>query len=228
MNHPFREIDDIDTKKWFRRADFTFEIPDDSIDEYSELDSSVLSDGFIVGEFEPRESVKGDIARAVFYFYTMYTEEALEADSDYFAEMQSDLCQWHVMDPADDLEIRNTNLIAVVQDDSPNPFVLDCTLAIRAYCPEIEASCSNQTVATIETAESASISLFPNPTTSSFEIVSPIKIARVELYNSIGKKVLSKSYSNEAIGLGSLPSGLYEVLLHSDKNVFSSRLKVIR
>ena len=170
LNHPFREIDDSDTKKWFRRDEFTFDIPNEQIDEYSELDSTVLSSGFIVGEFEPREEVKGDIARSVFYFYTMYRDEAISADPDYFEEMKDDLCQWHLADPPSRLEIEWSEMIGTVQDDKPNPFVLDCSVALRSYCQDLKANCSNQTVATIETAEESSIKIFPNPATDLVKI----------------------------------------------------------
>ena len=46
--------------------------PSQNRDKYSESASSV---------FEPREEVKGDIARAIFYFYTMYS---IVADDDFF------------------------------------------------------------------------------------------------------------------------------------------------
>ena len=46
------------------------------------------------GKFEPRESVKGDIASAVFYFYTMYQEEANEADFEFFESMKEVLISW--------------------------------------------------------------------------------------------------------------------------------------
>jgi endonuclease I len=38
--------------------------------------------------FEPRESVKGDLARAVFYFYTIHKSQA---DDSYFAEQKQTL-----------------------------------------------------------------------------------------------------------------------------------------
>ena len=67
-NEPFGEISDNQTDKWWRLNYSTTSIPNEHIDEYSEVDNS--------GRFEPREDVKGNIARSMFYFYTMYTNVA--------------------------------------------------------------------------------------------------------------------------------------------------------
>jgi len=229
LNHPFKEIDDSETKKWFRDAEFTFDVPIDRIDEYSELDSFAFPDGYVTGEFEPRESAKGDIARAVFYFYTMYTAEALAADSDYFEEMKADLCEWHVMDPVDDNELKFTHLIATQQDEKPNPFILDCTLALRSYCANQNLSCNNQTVATVELASHAGISIFPNPASNVVNIQSPMKLSRVEVYNEIGSKVITSLDNYSQIDLSTLSEGVYHVLMHADnEKVYSTKVTVVR
>ena len=44
-------------------------IPNQFIDEYSEVDNDNE-------KFEPREDVKGNIARSMFYFYTIYNNVA--------------------------------------------------------------------------------------------------------------------------------------------------------
>ncbi len=58
-------------------------IPPNNIDEYSESETAY---------FEPREDRKGDIARSMFYFYTMYSEVA---DDDFFEGQQEVLKIWH-------------------------------------------------------------------------------------------------------------------------------------
>jgi len=68
-NYPFSEVPDDETDVWYTDDVSMENIPTNSIEGYSER----LNGGFgNLGRFEPRESVKGDIARAVFYFYTMY------------------------------------------------------------------------------------------------------------------------------------------------------------
>ena len=83
--------------------------------------------------FEPRTAVKGDVARAMFYFYTMYEYEALGTDRDFFASQMEDLYDFHTIDPADSAEYARTHLIASIQSGKVNPFILDSTLIRRAY-----------------------------------------------------------------------------------------------
>lgn len=128
-NLPFGEIPDNQTDSWFWQDQELSNAPGSNRDFYSEL----LENGF----FEPREDHKGNVARAMFYFYTIYRAEAQAADANYFAPQRATLCQWHQQDPIDAQEWERTFLIAQYQDDKANPFVLDCTLAGRMYCPEI-------------------------------------------------------------------------------------------
>ncbi|MGB3547730.1 MAG: endonuclease [Saprospiraceae bacterium] len=126
-NLPFAEVPDNQTTRWYYLADNTSNTPPTAVrDLYSELRSGVA--------FEPREEFKGNIARAVFYFYTIYRPEADAADPAFFPAMATDLCNWHQADPADQRELERTWAIAARQSNQPNPFVLDCDLARRAYC----------------------------------------------------------------------------------------------
>lgn len=83
---------------------------------------------------EPAEHLKGDVARSIFYFYTMYRNAAVETDDQYFDNMRSDLCEWHQADAVDKVERTKNRRIALHQDNKVNPFILDHTLADRMYC----------------------------------------------------------------------------------------------
>ncbi|MBK8554885.1 MAG: endonuclease [Lewinellaceae bacterium] len=130
---PFAEIPDVQTQQWFRNAQVLSSIPIQNIDAYSESKT---------GSFEPREAVKGDLARAIFYFYTMYKDQADQADPVFFGIQRPTLCNWNEMDPADSAELVKTWRIAPYQENKPNPFILDCTLAFRTYCPNTPPSCT--------------------------------------------------------------------------------------
>ncbi|MEH2401851.1 endonuclease [Nostoc sp.] len=123
-NKPFDDIADISTKKWYRNNTVQSTIPSSAIDEFSESASS---------EFEPREKVKGDIARAIFYFYTIYRNQAEGVDLNYFQNQRQTLCKWNQQDLPDITEIERSHAIAQFQGND-NPFVLNVTLAERAYC----------------------------------------------------------------------------------------------
>ena len=125
-NNPYSEIDDILTNSWFYLNETLNEIPsEDLIDKYSESYTSSADD-----RFEPREDVKGDIARAMFYFYTIYP---WAADQDFFDIQKNTLFNWHYYDPATPEEIDRTWKIASYQEDIPNPFIIDPTLSWRIY-----------------------------------------------------------------------------------------------
>ena len=123
-NKPFNEIIDSQSTTWFWLDNQTSNIPSSNIDEYSENHGSY---------FEPREDRKGDIARTIFYFYTMYSEVA---DAEFFEGQKEILQTWHNQDPADANEIFRTWQIAEYQENKPNPFILDETLVERAYFHE--------------------------------------------------------------------------------------------
>ncbi len=128
---PFAEIPDANTDSWYYRDLTQSQRPNVNIDAYSEDNDT---------SFEPRESVKGDIARAIFYFYTMYKDQADLANPDFFENQRKTLCQWHEDDPVDSLEWERTFKIAKYQFDRPNPFILDCRLA-RLYCDSLDVGC---------------------------------------------------------------------------------------
>ncbi len=130
---PFADIPDGNTDTWYYLDQEQSGIQSSNIDLYSEV---VFNE-----HFEAREDHKGNIARAMFYVYTMYNSEVTSADPDFFAEQLETLCQWHLQDPVDQLEWERSWKIAEYQDGQPNPFVLDCTLAYRAYCQGITEAC---------------------------------------------------------------------------------------
>tara|TARA_B110001454_G_scaffold36928_1_gene36468 strand:+ start:33 stop:998 length:966 start_codon:yes stop_codon:yes gene_type:complete len=123
-NKPFGEINDWQTDTWFWQTQSTSNAPSSNINEYSESSSS---------SFEPREDRKGDIARTIFYFYTMYPNEA---DDSFFQNQKEQMKVWHNQDPSNNDEVIRTWTIAAYQQNKPNPFILDETLVLRAYFPD--------------------------------------------------------------------------------------------
>ena len=122
-NTPYAEIDDDNTDTWWRLNTSSSSVPGSNIDEYSEKENSQ-------GLFEPREDHKGNAARSVFYFYTMYESQA---DSDFFEQQKDILREWNLADEVDSRELARSARIAGWQSGKENPFVLDTTLVRRAY-----------------------------------------------------------------------------------------------
>ena len=71
------------------------------------------------GVWEPREEHKGDIARSIFYFYTMYPDAVGDISE---VGNTSTLYQWHLDDPVDAVEGERNDKIES-QQGNRNPYV---------------------------------------------------------------------------------------------------------
>ena len=127
-NHPFDEIPDAQADGWYRLAASQSTVPTANLAEWSEKDNDHPNAAY-TGRFEPRESVKGDIARAAIYFYTIYNTAA---DDAFWNAMKDVLLMWHAADPVDLEEYNRSEWIRTKQGKA-NPFILDPTLASRIY-----------------------------------------------------------------------------------------------
>lgn len=198
-NLPFGEINDNQTTNWYYKTEIKNEIPDININKYSERISS---------SFEPREDHKGNVARSIFYFYTMYEADAMEADPLFFEAQRETLCEWHYADPVDDLELERTYQIAGYQDDLPNPFVIDCSIPARTYCDQLSESCEN-IVSNNSIPQEPEISIYPNPV-SSFLNVKALGKNELILTDVLGRKLQVQQFKDElSIDFSQFTKGTY-------------------
>lgn len=82
--------------------------------------------------FEPRDEVKGDVARMMFYMAVRYEGDDDTADLElvdytgtsgpYLGDLDI-LLQWHLQDPVDDFEIHRNNVIFNQYQHNRNPFI---------------------------------------------------------------------------------------------------------
>lgn len=199
---PFADIPDAQTDKWFMNNQVSTTIPIQNKDLYAESNEN---------NFEPREASKGDLARSVFYFYTMYRAQANAADPNYFELQRPTLCQWNAQDPADDAELIKTWRIAPYQEGKPNPFVLDCTLANRSWCPETAPVCllGTSTPARVQPLE---MRISPNPATGSnarLDMVLPFSgTLKGRVLSVLGQELSTFQVQNAAAGAFSMPLDL--------------------
>ena len=127
-NYAFGEIPDAETDRWYVNDQSRTTPPPSNRELWSELDNSPGNRA--ERRFEPRESVKGDVARAVFYFVTAYPARA---DLQFYEQQKETLFEWHQDDPVDAAEARRNILKAAYQGNKLNPFIVDPTLIDRAY-----------------------------------------------------------------------------------------------
>jgi len=152
-NSPFQDIPDDQTKYWIHQDKVLTMIPRKDINLYSEFKSNT---------FEPVDFRKGDIARSIFYFYTLYKSAADKKSKTFFTSMLPDLCRWHRSDKADSTEIKRSLAIARIQSNV-NPFIFDPSLAERCYCaayPDLPI-------------KPFSVNIYPNPSKGLFYIYIP-------------------------------------------------------
>ncbi len=218
---PFLEIIDSQADKWYFEENIITSIPTQDIDDYSEL---------LTGDsFEPREKHKGDVARAYFYFYTMYKNQADQAAPDFFGIQQETMCEWHFEDPVDEKEWTRNEMIATYQGGKKNPFILDCRLA-RLYCDEIMGSCL--TVSTKEVA-SSSIEIRPNPANEMIYLaINAFDAERYTILASDGREISNGWFENDkksaTILTNDLKNGFYMVRIYNKNGHISGIAKFIK
>lgn len=110
-NYPFDEIDNDEVYKWYKNSTITTQKPSDS-ENWSKLAKSPH-------RWEPRDEYKGYVARAVFYFYTMYPEYDISRIGN-----GKNLLKWNSeFDPTSE-EIERNNMVEKYQGNR-NPYI-DC------------------------------------------------------------------------------------------------------
>ena len=214
-NDPFGEIPDDQTRTWYRGDASSSTVPTADLDEWSESRS---------GRFEPREDHKGNAARAVFYFYALYPDAISSSGDAFFAGMRYDLLAWNGLDAADDEETARSDWIAT-QQGTPNPFVLDSTLARRAFAPSPVAAEGGP-------AAGLAVAVYPNPTAGRLTVEAVgARDVQAEVVDALGRRVLVTDAvpgaGRLAVDLGGVPAGVYVVRVTAGGATASRRVVVV-
>lgn len=181
--------------------------------------------------WEPRDEIKGDVARILFYMSVRYEGEGDEPDLEIVDQVNtydmnepgkgfhgklSTLIQWHKEDPVDSFEIRRNNIIYTYQNNR-NPFIDN---------PEYVESIWDLQTGTDNLIDQLEYKVYPNPASSYFNIdLSPEKSIQVKLYTMNGYLVLntgttqSKRFSVEGVG-----PGIYILQIVTDNNSIRTKL----
>ena len=131
LDHPFAEIEDADADRWWGPDGVTRT----SAPSLTTRDLYTEKRNGSGAALEPREDRAGDVARAMFYVWAVYGPSGADQLDMSFWDAQRDvLLDWHAQDPIDQGEIDRTRIIERHQGTA-NPFVLDATLASRAFGP---------------------------------------------------------------------------------------------
>jgi endonuclease I len=231
-NYRFDEIDDEQTTRWYYLEQNLTSKPTENINEYSELLGGT--------SFEPREDHKGNVARAMFYFWTVYQNnvDIINDDFDnevFFNSMKDVLLDWHLQDEVDEAEIQRSLNIESVQGNR-NPFVHDTTLVRRAYfgAGPVGTSVEEEEIPKDFTLRQN----YPNPfnpsTTIEFELSSASTVS-LNIYNANGQ--LIEQLLNQRMVSGShqvvfnasnLASGVYVYSLKVGDQILNKQMTLIK
>ncbi|HPF11311.1 MAG TPA: endonuclease [Flavobacteriaceae bacterium] len=187
--------------------------------------------GVVGGNWYPGDEWKGDVARMMMYLYTRYGNQCLPSlmgtgPLQGSTDMLQLYLEWNVEDPVSEFEDqRNPHLENVY--GNRNPFIDNPYLATIIWGGPI-AEDRWHLFSVSEATANSQILLFPNPANTSFAVSSPYEIDSmgITIYTLTGEEIVSypKSKMNESIDVSNLPTGIYLVVISTDREKFEKKL----
>jgi hypothetical protein len=173
-------------------------------------------------------SWKGDVARSVFYMAVRYN--ALSVVNGDIADTTvgqlgdlASLLTWNTLDPSDDFEMNRNNYIYTWQVNR-NPFIDFPDLANYIWGSKVgQTWYSNLSTKAFGNLK---VLLYPNPAQKTINISGLNEMATVEIYNSIGAKVLETKFTGETHLKIDFPTGVYYAKINSGYKSIVKKLLV--
>jgi hypothetical protein len=173
-------------------------------------------------------SWKGDVARSVFYMAVRYN--ALSVVNGDIADTTvgqlgdlASLLTWNTLDPSDDFEMNRNNYIYTWQVNR-NPFIDYPDLANYIWGAKAgqvwHFNLSSNDFANLK------VNLYPNPAKKSITISGLNEVATIEIYNSIGTKVLETKFTGETKLNVDFPSGIYFAKINSENKTVIKKILI--
>ncbi len=184
--------------------------------------------------FEPRDSDKGDAARAMMYMSTCYTgvSSNLWAFPSYisagipYGQDQDVLKQWHYQDPPDNFEIARNDYVDSLQGNR-NPFIdsvqyacyIDFSNMTKITTPSFPSQCAVIGVNENSLNDDA-ILVAPNPSNGNFKFfvtTNKNQTATFKIYDMFGRTVIteqikvSNGHNSFDLNLNGLSKGIYSL-----------------
>lgn len=215
-------------------------------ESWSDMTSSYGTNALGDNVFEPKDNIKGNVARAMFYVLTTYdgfggSWAFNHIDSPGDEQDVSLLLQWHDQDPPDNFEIARNEYIYNVQGNR-NPFVdnpdwVDCidfkTLTLTGNCPLDTAQIDSTTIAISELTDNKNMLIYPNPIISNgfVKTLYNEEIIAVEVMSINGAKVpisykLDRNISTFTIE--ELTSGMYIMKIQTKEKLYFKKVQILK
>lgn len=180
--------------------------------------------------FEPRDEVKGDVARMLFYMAVRYDGSNGVADLELVDHVNTypnpehgklqKLLDWHLTDPPDEFELNRHEVIYSYQQNR-NPFI-DHPEYVELIWGDPNAVAEQETL---------NVNVYPNPVTSSLNIeYSNSTDLKYSIISVDGRIVLSGNTKtdNNTLNLSTLNQGLYLLILKNSNNIVVKQYKLMK
>ena len=182
--------------------------------------------------WEPRNAVKGDVARMMFYMAVRYEGDDTSYDLElldytptsgaYFGKL-STLLAWNEQDPVDDFE-RHKNEVVFSYQNNRNPFIDDPGWVNCIWAND----CSSVNVKTLSVNNEVHIG--PNPVKNILYIIGTSKFKNYQISTVTGQNIINKHRifkKNISLNLSNLPSGIYFIKTEDIQGKFNVK-KIIK
>ncbi|MDX2247318.1 MAG: endonuclease [Bacteroidia bacterium] len=186
-NYPFADIADNVTTKWMRDDVSQTTIPTTLIEEYSEYANQ---------QFEPREDHKGDCARAIFYFFTMYPTQAGAITSVADPNM---LFQWHQQDPVSPKETARNAGVEMYQGNR-NPYIDHPEWVADAWSMTSSAPSAPTNLAVSAGATSLTLSWTDAAGETGYEVYNSTDNVNFSLLTTLSSNAVSYTHTGLSVG----------------------------
>lgn len=232
-NYKFNEIEENKITQWLLDSISYKTKPETDVEKYSKLGNNA---------FEPRDSKKGDIARSVLYFFTMYPEFDMNN-----VLSKQECCLWNFIDKVDNGERNRNNKIEQYQGNR-NPFidfpflvskVLDCPDSLGFHFDKPDTTivinekvfniCLIDAVTSVienKIIHNISVHVPLNTKTLHVKTINPeiYTQVQIEVYDIMGRLVkniggVTIHNSEQTFDLSKVNSGLYFLKLHINSKV---------
>ena len=186
--------------------------------------------------WEPPNSVKGDIARILFYMVVRYdpgfdhennifdlelVDYTTPNNNDPIFGKLSSLIQWHFDDPVDDFEINRNEIVFGFQQNR-NPFI-DHPNLVNFLWGEYVGENWNENLGLNNTLNEKLI-IYPNPSSGILNFNKPLDNERIEIFSFKGIRVFDKIVaSSNSINLN-LDSGIYLMKISNNYRSLNTKL----
>jgi hypothetical protein len=173
-------------------------------------------------------SWKGDVARALFYMAVRYNGLSLvngnptDSTIGQLGDLAT-LLAWNQLDPADDFEMNRNNYIYTWQHNR-NPFIDHPNLADYIWGANA-GQVWNSSLKTNDF-DKLQVVMYPNPANDFVDFFGIDGVGVVEIYNTLGEKVLTKEFANETRIQLDLASGVYMTKITSGSKSVTKKLVI--